>query len=306
MINRYILFCSITFLLVLILLSASNVSAQPGCYGTTNYLIRDEAGKAMTLKELEKVTVSINGVPMKLRYDISGKEPTFYEYEFVHYYENKIIRDTGKIPFKNPLSISIQPYGFCGKTGDLTLTYRGKRMRLIFDIDEARHAMIDSLPFQSGTFYLNSAMEWEDMSKDWKRRLVWNDLWVTGIKQNQNRRCDETITVINKQKDWAAVWELFQNELQAFTINGSKLERQLLPAVDFKTEIVLVIYQRNTAERPRLDSFIVDKNGDLTFHPPPLAKPWLNNFCSLLLVAIYRSGVNSIEGKQLPPSDIKN
>jgi hypothetical protein len=214
------LFYFSAFLSVAIFLLVLNVSAQPGCHNATTYLVRDEAGKIMSLKEMEKVTVIINGVPLKMRYDIVNREPAYYEYEYVNYFGQKIIRDNGKIPFTNPLSISIQPYNDCGKAGDLALSYRGRQMRLIFDIDEARYSTIDSLPFQSGTFQLNRAMtsgdcgagkscvvssaNWEDASKDRVRHLDLNNYWITGVNPGISR-CDQPITVINNQKDWTTM-----------------------------------------------------------------------------------------------------
>jgi hypothetical protein len=99
--------------------------------------------------------------------------------------------------------------------------------------------------------------------------------------------------------------KLFQQERKAVTINGNNMESQPLPAIDFRTETVLVIYLRNRSERPGKNSFIVDKNGDLTFQPPLVAKAWHSNLCSMLLAEIYRSGVKSIEGMPLPPSELK-
>lgn len=315
-----ILFYFITLLIALIFLPVCNVSAQPGYFDTTKYLVRDETGKVMSLKEMEKLAVSINGVPLKLRYDIFNKEPAFYEYEFVQYFDNKIIRDTGKIPFTNPLPTSIQPYNAYGRIGDLTLIYRGKQMRLIFDINEARHSTIDSLPFQSGTFHLNRAMtldcnagnpcvvssaNWDDTSKDRVRHPVWNNFWINAFDPRHNR-CDKTITVINNQKDWTTTWELFERERKASQIIGIITDGQLLPAIDFRTEMVLVIYLQNISKRPGDDSLIVDKNGDLTFQPPPPVKAWHSKFCSILLLEIYRSGVKSIEGKPLPPAALQD
>ena len=113
----------------------------------------------MTPEEMEKVAIRISGVPLKLRYDIFNKEPVYYEYAFVQYFKDSLIRDTGKIPFSNPLTITMyQPSNDYGTARDLTLTYGGKEMQLFFDFERPPISTIDSLPFQSGAFYLNPSM----------------------------------------------------------------------------------------------------------------------------------------------------
>lgn len=266
----------------------------------------------MSLKELEKVSVEINGVRLKLGYDIFKKEPAYYGYAFVTYFDDKLIRQKGTIPFSNPLTLSL----YQSRTvSDLILTYRGKRMRLLFDIDWESYAAFDSLPFQSGTFHLTSkrtdtrcdgsgpclvsSKNWDGSTQGWVRHLIWNDLWVTGTKTEPNR-CDASTVAINNQTDWASAWNLYRLQKAQFTVQGA-VQNLPVPAVDFTTEIVLVTYMRNRPDRPTRDSFVVGGDGDLKFQPPQQIKPWFGNFCSMVMAVFYRSGVESINGKPLPP-----
>lgn len=196
----------------------------------------------------------------------------------------------------------------------MTLEYGGKQMRLIFDIGEHNTSYeIDSLPFREGIFHLGSlkcndgakpplidnrntgkclvsAESWEGMEKDWVRHLIWNDFWGGLVDQPLNCR-NKAIDVINNQKDWAAAWKL----------NPLATNYSSLPAIDFRAEVVLIIYLSGQPLSLGYDSIIVNKKGDLTLHAPPRPGLIHHRACSILLLSIYRSGVKSIEGKPLPP-----
>lgn len=315
--NHLNLFHFITLLLFLIFASVSDVAAQM-CIGATRYVVRDEAGKIMTEEKLKKLTVkNINGIPLKLiqipsemgshYYEIGAY---YYEAEIVRARYQKIVRET-EIVLKNsnPL-VFFDGLTHCGRIGDLTLEYGGKQMRLIFDIGGHNTSYeIDSLPFREGTFRLGSlkcsdgakppiidnlndgkclvsAESWEGTNKDWVRHLILNDFWGDQVDPRLNCS-DKKIDVINNQKDWAVAWKL----------NPLANNYSSIPAIDFRAEVVLIIYFLG---RLGYDSIIVDEKGDLTIRASP--RPRLRREdCSVVLARIYRSGVKSIEGKPLPP-----
>ncbi|HEV8158805.1 MAG TPA: hypothetical protein VGP58_07235 [Pyrinomonadaceae bacterium] len=307
----------------LIFLTASEVFAQY-CTGTTRYVVRDEAGKILTGENLKKLTVkSINGIPLKLRQAASETGLNYYEAEFVRgYYQDNIPKEFRRetriiLEKNNPLIFGIYSPTVCGKVGDLTLEYGGKQMRLIFDIGEHNTSYeIDSPPFWEGTFHLASlkckdgakpplidnnntgkcpvsADSWKSAGNDWARHLVWNEMW----DGRNARRVDcknKKLEVITNHKDWTAAWEIYRGVGRS----------NPLPAIDFKTEVVLIVYLPKAPPSLGYDSIVVDKKGDLTFRPPP-PRSYDPNRCSVLLLEIYRSGIKSIEGKPLPPPSPK-
>jgi hypothetical protein len=168
--------------------------------------------------------------------------------------------------------------------------------------------VIDSLPFQEGTFHLRSlrcndgarppmidnntngvsADNWDGLEKDWVRRLFWNE--SIGIRSDQSRSCRaRVINIIGSQTDLAAAAESYPEIKRGGT---------LPPTIDFRTEIALII------STPRLShgSIIVGKNGDLTLDQSPEVS---DNNCHVFFLAVYRSGVKSIEGKPLPTASTK-
>lgn len=311
---HHISFYFLTLLIALIFLPASNVFAQR-CIGATKYIVRDEKGEMMSLKEMEKLTFSFNGTALKLHKAPNDAELAYYEYEDVQFYDGKFRRQTEKIFLSNPLIFGIDSP--CGKLGDLTVGSGGKLMKLFFDIGEHNTSyLIDSLPFQEGTFQLKSlgckdgarppmidnlnagncfvsADNWKGMEKDWVRHLIWND-FSGGRIDTQGLDCrKKTIGVISTQKDWEAAWKFYREANRG----------NPLPAVDFRAEVVLTVFLPKAPPSSGYDSILVDKKGDLTFRRLPPPKAYDPDACSILLLIIYRSGVESIEGKPLPPPE---
>lgn len=282
-----------TFFLVVFLLLINGISAQPGFPEHATYLVRDETGKEMSLKELENASIQVNGISLHLNYSLQ-KQPAYYEHEFVEYFDEKLVSSKRGIRFSNPLTISLDPYR---TVGDLMITHRGKRMRLFFDLDSRSLGAFDSLPFQSGSFFLKNN-SWEAVDDNWVRRPVWNNYWITGTKI-EPAKCNSSINVVNNQKDWIEAWDTYQSREAEYTVFGSN-ENVRAPAIDFRNEMILVLYVRNSFTLGRQNYlFFVDKNGNMTFRPPEPAKRWLSNACSMLVVSFYRSGIRSIEGKVL-------
>ena len=312
----------ITLLFALIFLPAADAFAQM-CIGRTGYVVRDEAGAVMTAEKIKKLrVVSINGQELKFVKDSRDGFADYYETGHMRsFYKDNKVREFRYVQerilyMNNPLVFEWIPGNtFCGKIGDMTLEYGGKQMRLFFDIrDHNTYFQIDSLPFQEGTFHLRglkcndgakpplidnnnsgkcvvAADNWEGMEKDWVRQLVWNDFWGGRIDPQGLDCRGKTTDVINTQKDWEAAWKLFRE-----AANGNPL-----PAIDFKTEIVLMAYAPKAPPSIGYDALMVDKKGDLTVHLVPRPKQYDQKACTILLLAIYRSGIKTVEGKSLPP-----
>jgi len=120
-----------------------------------NYIIRDESGKVLSEAELKSVYEQLpesigdaHTYPGEVSFADDGK--SFYRPESLDWKRGK------KVP-----SLEFANAGTCTMhLTEATLTYRHKRMRLIFNIDitrtqHDRRPVIDSLPFQEGTFELD-------------------------------------------------------------------------------------------------------------------------------------------------------
>jgi hypothetical protein len=301
MLHRIIFYFMI--LLIAILLPVRSVFAQE-CIGATAYIVRDEAGRVMNLQETKKLVVKVDGVALDQKHFTASISSEFLP-------DQKEFKEANPLVFFGVIPDGAKTVvGYCGKIGEVVIIYGGKQMRLLFDIDKHNTLyVIDSLPFQEGTFHLRSlkckdgarppmidnntigkcvvsADNWEGMEKEWVRRLSKND--YIGIRSDQSRSCrSKVISVISRQTDLAAAADLYPEIKRGGT---------LLPAIDFKTEIALII------STPRLLSYgsiIVDKNGDLTLDQPPEDS---DNNCHMFFLRVYRSGVKSIEGNPLPPA----
>ena len=325
--NNYLKLSITTVLSVLyILLSAANIFAQPTCSRVLTYLIRNENGQIMTSAETQQLTIQdINGVALKLQKnspDADGRLPYEYESAVNRYQELRPERFQLFNLTSNPLRLPSDSYPIvpCSNFGEMTLRYGGKQMKLLFDIGEfgsVYGAMIDSLPFQEGTFHLRStqckegaippvadklnisnclvaADNWEGMNKDWVRHLQWNDFNGGQINTPGFNCNNQPMKVISRQKDWEAAWRDYRGVRPG----------NPLPPVDFKTEVVLVGFLPKAPPALGYDSLFVDKKGNLTFHPLPPPENYYQKACSVALLTIYRSGIKSVEGKLLlSPSD---
>lgn len=308
--SRFSLYFIISMIVLVFPLSSEAVAQM--CIGSTRYVVRDENGKIMSLQEMEKMRVSVNGASLKLRKAFSSAEQGYYIYDYLTIRNQKLVRMPEGVFLQNPLVFGIDfSLTFCGALGDLTLERGGKQMRLIFDVREHNTSyLIESLPFQHGTFYLKSlkcsdgappplidnnntgkclvsADNWERTGKDWTRRLILNNFWEGEVDSRTACR-EKKIEVINNQKAWAEAWKL----------NKLKGNYSSIPAVDFTIEVVLVLY---LPMKLRFDNAVMNSQGDLMLHTSRIgtALP-INTDCNVTLVRIYRSGIKSIEGKALP------
>ncbi len=304
-------------LAAIIFLTAGDVAAQR-CIGSTRYAVRDEKGKIIAGENLKSLIVkNINGIPVRLQPTASEIGLFYYEADFVRaYYQDNVVKEFRRETYavlesSNPLIFGVYRPTICGEVGDLTLEYRGREMRLIFDIPEHNtRYVIDSLPFQAGTFYrtglgcsggvappmidnnstgqcLVAADTWKKADENWVRPLRWTDSWA---RRDRTASCVERkIEVIGNHGDWVAAWELHRGP------NNS----DPLPAIDFKTEAVLIVH---LPERARLgyDFGSVTMKGDLVFRPLAPANRFTSDRCTIWLLRIYRSGIKTIGGKRLP------
>ena len=292
------------------------------CIGHTAYIIRDEQGRRMTVSELEELKITVDGFELKWYRPDPNIDQVMFQTEYVMNYEGKLrryMRTGGEL--RNPLGFGIDHPAFCGKIGDLVIDKGGKLMRMIFDIDEHNtHYEIDSLPFQEGTFYLSrrkcsdgaappmidnntvgkcfvTSDNWISPKKGTKRYVIPNEQWFT-IESGLNCK-NKPSDVIDTEPKWSEMVERYPR------MNQSNAR---VPAVDFKTEIVLVRYHDSSGVNARNGLIVVDKNGDLTFESSRTRRQSSAEIrhCDILFQSIYRSGIRSIEGRPIPVLSVKD
>ena len=137
-----------------------------------NYILRDENGKVLTETEIKTVYEQLPKAIGDARLypgqvSFAEDERTFYLPESVDWQKG---RKQPSLEFVNSETCSMQ-------LTEVTLIYHGKKMRLVFDINIARsqadrRLVVDSLPFQEGTFGLDQT--------SWSRRrdqIVPSERW---------------------------------------------------------------------------------------------------------------------------------
>ena len=120
-----------------------------------NYILRDENGKVLTETETktiyEQLPKAIGDARLYLgQVSFAEDERTFYWPESVDWQKG---RKLPSLEFANSETCTMQ-------LAEVALTYHGKKMRLVFDINidrsqPDRRLVVDSLPFQEGTFGLD-------------------------------------------------------------------------------------------------------------------------------------------------------
>jgi hypothetical protein len=182
-VNRRLWFCAqlgfvtvVAQLIFVVCVSAGSTYAQECQPAAVNYIVRDEAGKVLGESELNAVYERIAKLPSEVGSVYMGTAflakgwKTFYS----PYSEER----------KGSEEVSVIAFGHSGpcqlKFADSTLEYHGKKMRLFFDVDipskeqPVLDMVIDSLPFQEGTFKLDlSGLKQEEhrvmAASRWKR-----------------------------------------------------------------------------------------------------------------------------------------
>lgn len=146
---------NICFVIALLVLSIgaplSTAHAQECEPGALDYIVRDEKGKIFSAQALESIRKSMLNPAQEVGTVSVGKDGETYRS-----YQSEGYKAGRKIPALSYVDVG---YTCQMKVPEATLTYRGKTMRLIFNVDIPKlpfHTLvIDSLPFQEGTFKLD-------------------------------------------------------------------------------------------------------------------------------------------------------
>jgi len=147
----------VALLIFVACVSTGSIYGQECHPAAVNYIVRDEKGKVLGESDLNAVYERISKLPSEVGSVYVGTAflakdwKTFYS----PYSEER----------KSGEEVPVIAFGHSGpcqlKFADSTLEYHGKKMRLFFDVDipskeQPVHDMVvDSLPFQEGTFKLD-------------------------------------------------------------------------------------------------------------------------------------------------------
>ena len=142
-------------LLGLLLVPLTSVSAQSCNPAAVDYIVRDEKGNVLNGEELKTIHQQI---PEKIgNADTAVSEVSFTSDGVTYYWRESVDWDKG-----NKVStLEFANAGTCTlNLPRVELAYQGMKMTLIFEIGIERHQddrrlVIDSVPFQNGTFILD-------------------------------------------------------------------------------------------------------------------------------------------------------
>ena len=139
----------------LVLLSWTSSQAQSCNPAVVHYIMRDEKGAVVKGEELKAVHQQLPETVGDA--DTSVGEVSFATDGVTFYWPESVEYPKGKkvpaLEFANARTCTL-------KLGQVDLSYRGKQMHLLFNIDIARsqddrRPVIDSLPFREGTYRLD-------------------------------------------------------------------------------------------------------------------------------------------------------
>lgn len=144
---------TIALSMALLLLASISANAQSCNPAAVSYIVRDEKGSVIggeDLKTLQLPKVIGNADTAVGEVSLAGDGVTFYRQESINWDKgNKI----AALEFVNAKTCTLN-------LPTVDLTYHGKTMHLVFNINIDRHQpdrrpVIDSLPFAEGTFVLD-------------------------------------------------------------------------------------------------------------------------------------------------------
>jgi len=145
----------LVILLGLLFLPLMSVSAQSCNPAAVNYIVRDEKGNALSGEELKSIHQQLpetigNAVTAISEVSFTSDSVTYYWPESVDWEKGKKV---SSLEFANAATCTLN-------LPRVDLEYHGMKMTMIFEISIERHQddrrlVIDSLPFQSGTFTLD-------------------------------------------------------------------------------------------------------------------------------------------------------
>lgn len=145
----------LTLLMAVFLLTSISADAQSCNPAVVSYIVRDEQGSVIGGEELKTLQQQLPKIIGNA--DTSVGEVSFVSDGATFYRPESVDWDKGKkvpaLEFANAKTCTLD-------FPDVSLTYHGKKMRLIFNINIERYQrdrrpVIDSLPFEEGTFVLD-------------------------------------------------------------------------------------------------------------------------------------------------------
>lgn len=133
-----------------LLLLANDIRSQY-CIGSTGYRIRDEKGAVMSVDEIEKLTMTVNGYQLEWYHD-----GAYRAFRIETKRGSELTKQRGG-HVDNPINFGINLPAFCGRLGEIVIKKDDVEMHLIFNVEKHNtYYFIDSLPFQAGKFRLKS------------------------------------------------------------------------------------------------------------------------------------------------------
>lgn len=141
-------------LLFALLFTPVNSCPQSCNPATVSYIIRDESGQVINEAEMQSVVEKLpktvdNGAVVATQVSMAEDKLHYFWPESVEFPKGEMKR---ALEFANAAECTLH-------LTEVTLTFHGKKMKLIFNLDIARsqsdrRIVVDSLPFQEGTFEL--------------------------------------------------------------------------------------------------------------------------------------------------------
>ena len=143
------------WLLLFITLTIARASAQYCNPVSVNYIVRDDTGRVLTTSELTSLAEQL---PKQIGDATTSVFDTSFAPDNKTYYWSESVEwaQGNKVP-----SLMFSNAAICAMHfSEITLSYKNRKMRLIFGIDLPRYQpdrrpVVDSLPFQNGTFRLD-------------------------------------------------------------------------------------------------------------------------------------------------------
>lgn len=164
--------------LAVLLATIAGVRAQSCNPAVVSYLVRDERGAVLNETDLKSISAGLAktiGDASVYTSEVSFADDTMQTY----FWPESVDWPKGKkmpvLEFANAATCTMH-------LSEVTLTWHGQLMHLIFNLDvdrtqRARRIVIDSLPFQEGTF----ALDLDGWSRD-PDRLISSGRWKTPMK----------------------------------------------------------------------------------------------------------------------------
>jgi len=146
---------SVWFVVLLVLLFARPASAQSCNPVAVHYIVRDETGRVLTNNELTELASQL---PRQIGDATTSVTDTSFAPDNKTFYWPE---DTQWESGTKVATLTFANAAICAMHfSEITLHHKNKTMRLIFGIDLPRYQpdrrpVVDSLPFQSGTFRLD-------------------------------------------------------------------------------------------------------------------------------------------------------